>query len=511
MCRVIYSEIKLSSYTVQLKNFIQRAKFDPEIDDNYFARSQENTNDNSDDIISTETAKYVVISYCIGFLLSIAITVMILIIYLNTNRWDKKLRNLSKVSNANKYSQAKIFSVAITTITMNLYIVGLDGFALYAWIKQESDVREPEVLTYIPIIVSIIDVLAVVFWMTFCILGLCSQKGVCCKERLYTFLATSTLGPTLSLVVHLPYILIAYLNDATYASSIFIYYTIIVFILFGALDLIYSTCMGALKYREDNPLVPAAGQPADPGPVEPQGDIEAAEQQLADQEVADEQANRELIPQENEQRANGCNPYPMFICGKTGIIVTFVIAIPVFTLLIVVLMGMITATLVVIPISKALSDAPNRLFGFYQVVIVLVGAYFVYRKLFSKKPSLESVVEETEKNIFDDNGKSWEGLSNDEKLKDFYSHIMKIAGKIDPKNNNIKKRERQPTQQQLLELGNSQRQLQQVQQELLQQLGQQHQEMLRAQQQLLNAQRQLLEAQRQQANDSDHKPRRATF
>ena len=417
---------------IQLKNFIQRAKFDPEIDDNYFARSQENIGNYSDDIIKLNTAKYIVVFYGAGIALSLAILIMVLIISLNTNRWDKKPKNLSELNYANMYSQAKIFGVAITTFLINLYIFSLDCLALHASITNESDIKEPPVLKSLPKLAFYLDIIAIIIWLAFCTVGLCSQFGLCFKDRLYTFLAISTLGPSLSLLIHLPYILIAYLNDASYASSIFIYYTIIIFIMFGALDLSYGTCMGALKFREDHPL---------------QG--------------RDEDQDR-LLPQ-GERRTNGCNPYPMFICGKTGIIITFIIAIPVFTILILGLMVMITAALVVIPISKSLSDAPNRLFGFYQIVIVLVGAYFAYRKLFSKKPSLESVVEETEENIFDDNGPSWGGLSNDEKLKDFYSHIMKIAGKIDPSDNNIKKRERQPTQQELL-------------QQLGQQLGQQHQE-----------------------------------
>ena len=346
---------------MQLRNFIQKAKFDPAIDDNYFARTQKKTDDNSDDLLSNDIAIYIVVSYCVGLFLSIGITITLLIIYHNTKHWDEKLENLSKINNANKFSQAKIFSVAITMLTINLYILFLDGAASYAWGNKESDIKESGTLSSLHVIVPLIDVLAFIYCVGLCTFGLCSQFELCLKDRLYklyTFLALSTLGPSLSVVIHLPYILIAYLNDATYASSIFIYYTVTVFILFGALDLSYGTFMGAL--------------------------------------------NQNTSPLYNK-------------CGKKGIIITFAIFILIFTIAIVVLMGMITATLVLIPISKALSDAPNRLFGFYQIIIVLIGAYYAYKKLFHKNPSLESVVEETEENI---TGKSWKGLSNNEKLKD---------------------------------------------------------------------------------------------
>ena len=51
----------------QLKNFIQKAKFDPSIDDHYFAKSQENTKDHSDDILSKRIAIYIFTFYIVGF------------------------------------------------------------------------------------------------------------------------------------------------------------------------------------------------------------------------------------------------------------------------------------------------------------------------------------------------------------------------------------------------------------------------------------------------------------
>ena len=406
-------------------------------------------------------------------------------------------------------------------LIINLYILFLDSAALYAWDNKESDIQESDILYSLHIIVPIIDILAFIFCIVLCISGPCSKKR-CCIDRLYTFLAISTLGPSLSVVIHLPYILIAYLNDATYASSIFIYYTVTIFILFGALDLSYGTCIGALKYRSENPLqndvergaeqhapqdppvneqhapqdppvneqhapqdppvneqhapqdppVNEQHAPQDPpvneqhAPQDPPVNEQHAPQdppvneQHAPQDPPvneqhapqDPPVNEQHAPQDppvNEQHAdqeglgNDDNPYPLFNnCSESDIIRTCAFFIPIFTFVILLLLGMITATLVLIPISKALSDAPNRLFGFYQIFIVLIGAYFAYKKLFHKNPSLESVVEETEENI---TGKSWKGLSNNEKLKDFYSHIMTIAGKIDPNDNNIKKRERQQT------------------------------------------------------------------
>ena len=364
---------------IQLKNFIQRASFDPTIDDNYFARSQENNN-TDDDIISNKTAKYLVAFYIAGTILVAFITVMLLFIYYNTKRWDERLTRLSTLSKPNKYIQSKIFSIAMTTIVINVYTVCLDGLAVRAVIKKKSDVDRPDILSDLAYIMLATNLFTIVFWTVSCLVG------ICCRAKLFLCLALSTLGPTISLVIHLPYVFIAYLNDASYATSIFIYYTIIVFVLFGALDLCCGTCIGAIIKRENN--------------------------------------------------ERGSNMYPCFKeCNVTGII-TFAIIIPIFTFLIVVLVGMVTAALVVIPISSSIRDAPNRLLGFYQTVFILGGAYLVYRNFFKKTPTLESVVKDKETSIFQigntNQNVRWEGLSNDEKVAAFYSHLVTIVANINP-------------------------------------------------------------------------------
>ena len=423
----------------QLKNFIQKAKFDPSIDDNYFARSQESTKDNSDDLITSSTAKYILSFYSVGFFLVLVITLFMLFFSYNTKQWDIKLQKLSTLNNANKYTQAKILSVSTTIFLVNLYAVILDSFALYSLnqIKKESDIQEPGVLSAIPYMVAVIDTLAIILWISFCIMGLSSV--ISNGENVYIFFAISTLGPTLSLVLHLPYILIAYLNDASYASSMFILYTIMVFILFGALDVSYSTCIGTLLYCKENPL---DGGPPDAEPFHC-----------------------------NQPRGGHNQLYRMFQNrGNKVIIIAFSIIIPTFILLIVILMGMITAALVVIPINRALSDAPNRLWGFYQIVIILVGAYFIYKKLFVKKPSIETVVEESDENIIEGTDQDWRAISNEEKLSSFYKHIMTIIAKIDPENNNIRIQQQQQWQQQQQQWQQQQQQWQQQQQQWQKQL-----------------------------------------
>lgn len=174
------------------------------------------------------------------------------------------------------------------------------------------------------------------------------------------------------MIVHLPYIAIAYLNDASYATSIFIYYTITMFVLFGVLDLTYGTCQGAILHAQ----------------------------------------------RQNDPGDDGC----IKCCPKspTGRRCAFIFIIPTFTLVILSLTCMITAALVIIPISKAFSDVPNRLLGFYQTAVVFVGAILIYKNYFKKKPSIEFAVKDREDLIptkaVTSRGE-WEQLLKDEKVE----------------------------------------------------------------------------------------------
>ena len=91
---------------------------------------------------------------------------------------------------------------------------------------------------------------------------------------------------------------------------------------------------------------------------------------------------------------------------------------------------LVTAVLVIIPINNAFSDAPSRLIGFYQSVLVLIGAYFAYKKFFKKRPSLHSAVNHREKFIRleeGDNEDDWQQMSKNERVNAFYSKIVDIV------------------------------------------------------------------------------------
>ncbi len=325
-----------------------------------------------------------------GLVFALIIAIALLLIKLNTKRWDTILHNKAETRKANKYTQSKIFSIAATSFFVNVYALILDSIALNT---NKHVVINEHYVNALPYYVTVVDIVGAFFWMGCWIVSLISfcLKDIhdnaeypcswCCKKgQEYMCLALSTLGPLISLVVHIPYIAIAYLNDASYATSIFIYYTVTVFVVFGTLDLTYGTCQGAI-----------------------------------------------INAKFGDREERGC--YHCCPEGETKRRYVFMVIIPLFTLLILIFAAMITAALVIIPISKAFSDVPNRLLGFYQTAIVLVGAYLVYLKFFKKKPTLDLVVKERKQFIPTDTVDSpekWDQLSRDEKVEQFYTRFVDI-------------------------------------------------------------------------------------
>ena len=79
------------------------------------------------------------------------------------------------------------------------------------------------------------------------------------------------------------------------------------------------------------------------------------------------------------------------------------------------------AYLVLIPINRSISDAPDRLLGLFHPLILLVGAYIYYKTFIKKKISLKSVVEESMKSFSSTkDDERWSSMSKEERLAEFY-------------------------------------------------------------------------------------------
>ena len=222
-----------------MKNLIEKKRFNPEIDEDYFAKSERST----ENLLTSTAAIYIFIFHIIGYFIAVGITILLLWIYFNTKRWDQKLLQMGSERNKfYKYSQSKIFSVSLTSGILMLYILALDIIATVTLKDKTPALVERNIDDNIlPYIMLSFDSLMVLIWSTCWILSFltCCRNSTCklIGKHQYLVQAISTVGPVFTLVIHLPYIAIAYLNDASYATSTFIYYTVVLFVIFGALEL----------------------------------------------------------------------------------------------------------------------------------------------------------------------------------------------------------------------------------------------------------------------------------
>ena len=69
----------------------------------------------------------------------------------------------------------------------------------------------------------------------------CATCDRCCYDYI-PILSLTILCPIFCVIAHLPYIAIAYLDDGSHANSMFIYYSILVYTLFGLLWLFFHWC-----------------------------------------------------------------------------------------------------------------------------------------------------------------------------------------------------------------------------------------------------------------------------
>ena len=119
------------------------------------------------------------------------------------------------------------------------------------------------------------------------------------------------------------------------------------------------------------------------------------------------------------------------------------------SLLIMTLLGIVfTASyLVLIPINRSISDAPNRLIGVYQTIFLVAGIYIAYKTFFKRKISLHSVVANSTKSLSNRKDDSqWSSMSKQERLIEFYRvQAEAIQSQVEPQNQVVPVHGRQPT------------------------------------------------------------------
>ena len=187
-----------------------------------------------------------------------------------------------------KNNPATVHSLTVLSLITNIYILCLACFAIRYWQHQgESELKDlfhkVEIgRTLGPLVfVLIVDTVCLVWWVIWTVVGLvcmCMNKQICeekctcesesrrgtchckactsdqsddselkcehcinctnCRYDYLPFLSLTVLSPIFCIIAHSPYIAIAYLDDGSHASSMFIYYSILGYAIFGSIALV---------------------------------------------------------------------------------------------------------------------------------------------------------------------------------------------------------------------------------------------------------------------------------
>ena len=182
------------------------------------------------------------------FVLSFAIVMCIVCSSICT----KSLKE-SKLVEKLKTSKSAVLSLAVLSFIATIYIIFLAGTAVGYWCHRgEDEIRDlfhntkddkfnssnsislGFVLTF--------DLSCLIFWYVIIVISACTYIKTGKDDDYIPILSLTVLSPVFCVIAHSPYIAIAYLDDGSHASSIFIYYSILFYALFGLLWLFFHWC-----------------------------------------------------------------------------------------------------------------------------------------------------------------------------------------------------------------------------------------------------------------------------
>ena len=325
---------------------------------------------------------------------------------LTESRWVKEI----------KTNLETVISLSVVSFIVNIYIFSLTASAVGFWrnrlddelnLFHTIDTLKSQNIASVSIAV-VLDILCLILLLIITVISVIIYKQIILvnyKEYVPVILSLTVLCPLFCIITHSPYIIVAYLNDGSHASSIFIYYTILVYVFFGFTRLFVHWCRQAILKQEKNNGNPGSTekktgtlQTETPSTQETSaGNVNqhAGTQRQSASHSEPHPSNghttpssfTQVTPPSNHQTENpSSEPHPSnghttpsSSCGCHRRILTL-IALAIGTLLFLLgLVVLITCYLVLIPINRAISDAPNQLLSIYQSGGFLIGSFIVYK------------------------------------------------------------------------------------------------------------------------------------
>ena len=254
-------------HCLQLKKFVEQLEINANIDDSYNAMVADR--DEVSKKIRAENNRLTNIIVTLQVTLVIFVVTLIavaLLLQRYTSFMQRRFNEKKLDSSEVIQQQSTVISISIVSFHLLVYILALDGVALYnrenppdeeiSVIYQNEEPGDPFSVFYnLSLIILIFDITVTIFSFAMLVTALLH-----CTIRLYKpemkklskkwvlYLRLSSVGLFLTLLMHSPFIINAYLHDAFRASSIFIYYSVAIFVGFLLLkNVAIHTCLSSVR------------------------------------------------------------------------------------------------------------------------------------------------------------------------------------------------------------------------------------------------------------------------
>ena len=288
-----------------------------------------------------DTSYLIIFTQVLLVLCSAIVIIMVLVVFFCSkshidSRWKKKVK-------ANKLA---VLSFTILSVIINVYIFCLACTSVSFWyIKKDEELR---ILYDLEKKRNEVPVLIVLFVDFSLLIGWLSTVLIAARKQNWLYLSFTVLCPIFCVIAHSPYIAIAYLNDGFHASSIFIYYTIIGFLLYGVMRLFFKWCENVINSNSETENIKFWKCCCII--------FKWCENVIGSSKFTD---STEII------KFCKCCCITVCMAGTIFCIIGLVVT--------------IACYFVLIPINRSISDASNRLLSIYQSGGFLIGSFILYK------------------------------------------------------------------------------------------------------------------------------------
>ena len=336
----------------QIKLYIAKKSIVPEIDNFYIAAAH---NDETwMDQLKANKNQIIIVVYSTP-IIAAAIFIIFVAVFVGT-AWCSCKDSLHEArEDANPFISKRVRSaisaIAIISVVHIAYAFFVSCYACVAIKDQPELLLKDSPLANVSIMVAVADGALLLLCIATDILALfVAVRTQDSFDRAYIILSCTIVYASLSILLHCPYIILAYINDSELTGSMFVFYTVSWGLMFLAISRFYIVYQDLVLPCHAKMMTHFQNQ------------------------NTTQQENAPLI--ENRRQSYGkvfCNSF-IFILYSLS-----------FSILILGSVTLLTCYLIVLPITNGLSHLFGRLIDTYHTAIVIAGAFVAYKTFIERK------------------------------------------------------------------------------------------------------------------------------